>query len=1127
MQKLNASSFLDQLKVNASSENFERRNSYDTFQTSRNVQCPKLDGSSFLNQLRTSNNASFQPQQQRDTISNPSHTEAHSTTFPITDTFPRTRLAQSPKIDQSSFLSQLQATSSYQQRVSNNDPSFPQSNLHSTMMRKGDNLDFTQCVGNGIQGARLKTSDGNDDVTSDEMEMTANYGNWMESATPAAAKNNRSLGGQRSLQKNNDLDFTRCHGGNIEAFPYQHYDDADRTANQMEMTRNYQNWEQQQTYMVPLQRNDISHKRSPEKDDNLEFTRCHAGNIETAQFQIVDEDITVNMEMTRNYENWEQEKPNMNSVQLKTQRNWEQEKPNMNSVQLKTPRNDNNLRFIKKHSLEKDDNLEFTRCEAGRIEISQSGTVREDVVENQMEMTRNYENWEEEKSHMIPASRNDSTFRSRNKRSPEKGDNLEFTRCQAGHIEISQCETVDEGVAGNQMEMTRNYENWEQEKSMESRTPMNANNFVQKVSEKISDVSANRLGDDLDRTASEKINALRDVDMPASQTSMSIMVNASRLEEFSGNQTSLSLSRQLKMTENQTSTKPMANASRVEELSGNQTSLMNVSRRLKITENQTSAKSMVNASRHVEIAGNETPKVARREVSETQKSTMNVSRFIDMSGNQSSMMNTKRHLEISENQTSLVKAVPRATSSKITMDKNFQRFEIKMPISRTSKIPVFKSQKKHPAIKSEEKPSKLLQDDLNVDSKAPSSCAQDVTSTSGQLSHVVDVGKHKQEEMKTSPTVVIDEQENAVSTTVVNLFTKSIEPDPSDTIAKTEHIETEIPECKKESIPEEKPREAVPQEPYTLRKFMYDAGIGFIQPNTRRSETPMLRSNIPKDLKDKIYSRCLSEAKLEIMEDFAQQLQKGIAENEKLFAAKAKELDANNPPVFAKLMKVLGTENEDLVVDVIMRLKRTGETRGKRLLYNRKKEMRKDILASLQQQEKKLSSELSLINKHKSELDEDISMLDKVEADCDKQILELEATLGSEEKEWAEYVEDTNELKRKLETMELELKSKEEERASLSSVKESLTSEIAEQKRKTTDLESAIEKLAEEKTLRKSKDEEIRKFLPFQTALQEWVLEKHDETRFKFVFLGRTLDLDVTFEDGEKMKDIQLSSQIS
>jgi hypothetical protein len=66
-------------------------------------------------------------------------------------------------------------------------------------------------------------------------------------------------------------------------------------------------------------------------------------------------------------------------------------------------------------------------------------------------------------------------------RSPEKGDNLEFTRCQAGHIEISQSGTVDEGVAGNQMEMTRNYENLEQDKSMEPRTPMNANNFVQKV----------------------------------------------------------------------------------------------------------------------------------------------------------------------------------------------------------------------------------------------------------------------------------------------------------------------------------------------------------------------------------------------------------------------------------------------------------------------------------------------------------------------------------------------------------------------------------------------------------------------------------------------------------------------
>ena len=47
-------------------------------------------------------------------------------------------------------------------------------------------------------------------------------------------------------------------------------------------------------------------------------------------------------------------------------------------------------------------------------------------------------------------------------------------------------------------------------------------------------------------------------------------------------------------------------------------------------------------------------------------------------------------------------------------------------------------------------------------------------------------------EMKTSPTVVIDEQENADSTTVMmNLSTKSIEPDPNNTIAKTEHIETE------------------------------------------------------------------------------------------------------------------------------------------------------------------------------------------------------------------------------------------------------------------------------------------------------------------------------------------------
>ena len=308
---------------------------------------------------------------------------------------------------------------------------------------------------------------------------------------------------------------------------------------------------------------------------------------------------------------------------------------------------------------------------------------------------------------------------------------------------------------------------------------------------------------------------------------------------------------------------------------------------------------------------------------------------------------------------------------------------------------------------------------------------------------------------------------------------------------------------------------------------MADAGISFLQFKTRRSETPMLKCDVPKELKDKIYSRCLSEAKLQIMEDFALQLQQEIIENEKLFATKEKELDANNPPVFAKLKKVLGTEDEDLVVDVIKQLRRTGDIRGKRLWYKKKTEMNNKILASLQEQERKVLSDLTLLNNHKSDLDEDINVLDKLEADCDRQIQELEWTLESEEKEWAEFIADTNELKQKLEKLELELKSKEEQRASLSSVVETLSSEIAEQKRKTTDVQNVIKKLEEEKALRESKDAEMRKLLPFQTALQEWVLEIYDKAEFKFSFLGRTLDLDVTFEDEEKIKDIQLISQIS
>ena len=60
----------------------------------------------------------------------------------------------------------------------------------------------------------------------------------------------------------------------------------------------------------------------------------------------MDEDITVNMEMAKHYENWQQEKPNQN---------------------LKTAKNDS-LHFVDKSSPEKDDNdLEFTRCH-GQIE---------------------------------------------------------------------------------------------------------------------------------------------------------------------------------------------------------------------------------------------------------------------------------------------------------------------------------------------------------------------------------------------------------------------------------------------------------------------------------------------------------------------------------------------------------------------------------------------------------------------------------------------------------------------------------------------------------------------------------------------------------------------------------------
>ena len=57
----------------------------------------------------------------------------------------------------------------------------------------------------------------------------------------------------------------------------------------------------------------VLHLQHSQKDDNLEFTRCQAGNIETSNIQ----DVSVNMNMTRCYQNWGQE----NSKMFSTSRN--------------------------------------------------------------------------------------------------------------------------------------------------------------------------------------------------------------------------------------------------------------------------------------------------------------------------------------------------------------------------------------------------------------------------------------------------------------------------------------------------------------------------------------------------------------------------------------------------------------------------------------------------------------------------------------------------------------------------------------------------------------------------------------------------------------------------------------
>ena len=115
------------------------------------------------------------------------------------------------------------------------------------------------------------------------------------------------------------------------------------------------------------------------------------------------------------------------------------------------------------------------------------------------------------------------------------------------------------------------------------------------------------------------------------------------------------------------------NSLRHEEIQKPQTSLMSISK------NQTSFLATWNATKPDEIQENEKSMLKMNvskndEIVDNQRSMVNVSRYIEVSRNEVCSENDIMKEKVSN--TSLLKVVPRVSSSKITIDKNFERFEV-------------------------------------------------------------------------------------------------------------------------------------------------------------------------------------------------------------------------------------------------------------------------------------------------------------------------------------------------------------------------------------------------------------------------------------------------------------------
>lgn len=313
--------------------------------------------------------------------------------------------------------------------------------------------------------------------------------------------------------------------------------------------------------------------------------------------------------------------------------------------------------------------------------------------------------------------------------------------------------------------------------------------------------------------------------------------------------------------------------------------------------------------------------------------------------------------------------------------------------------------------------------------------------------------------------------------------------------------------------------------PITVEEFLNITETVFMTDVcTRRSIAPFVSMNSAQTTKDILVSSLVSAPKIACYEEAFLSIESQIKEIKAKVEQQKMELNSSNPRLFMEAQSASKKELLTMRTDA-RRLRCSCEDLAAHEWKEKKYKLNKAILSKIKENHQGLATDVYVIEESLAIVDNCLKLVDKVDKDLDQESKNVELCLQDCEKKLEEQAKVTDELQ----TVTKTVQESEEELTELASKQSSLQNEKEKLQDKKLELEKMIIEKEEELRLIKLYNQQdqvpshpIKATFNLIESIQEWNLEEWDESRAKFTFFMKTVELVALFgplPDGKGTKD--------